>query len=99
MALGMTVRRMLAELTAADIAEYMAFERLEPFGEVRADLRAGIVASTVANHSMSPPREAARPMDFMPMQQRREQAIAVADPVAHGQLLAQTIFGNRIKKG
>ena len=45
----------------------MAFERLEPWGDGRADLRAGIIASTMANmhrHSESDP--VLQPSDFMP---------------------------------
>ena len=44
----------------------MALYRLEPWGEERADLRAGIVASTVANAMMrKPDRTPFVPNDFM----------------------------------
>lgn len=43
----------------------MAYFGIDPFGEERADLRAGIVASTVANAHRSKGR-AFRPKDFMP---------------------------------
>lgn len=46
----------------------MAYYELEPFGEERADLRSGIVASTVANAHRDPKRRRKpfRPLDFMP---------------------------------
>jgi len=46
----------------------MAYSQLEPFGEERADLRSGIVSSTIANANRDPKkkRKAFRPQDFMP---------------------------------
>ena len=44
----------------------MAYARLEPFGEDRADLRAGIIASTVANAHRDPKKSPFKPQDFMP---------------------------------
>lgn len=44
----------------------MAYERLEPFGERRADLRAGIVASTIANAHRGKEGRPYTPQDFMP---------------------------------
>jgi hypothetical protein len=93
----MPVRRLLSELSASELTDYMAFDRIEPFGEVRADLRAGIVASTVANHGMSPPKEAARPIDFMPLQNKRG-PLEVADRDEHAKLMAATLFGDNVKK-
>jgi flagellar basal body rod protein FlgC len=46
----------------------MAYYQLEPFGEERDDLRAGIVASTIANANRNP-KKRARPFqakEFMP---------------------------------
>ena len=80
-------------MTALEVAEYMALERIDgPIGEARADLRAGIVASAVANHGMSPPKTPARPLDFMPFQ-RRVTTIKLANAVEHGKLLARSLFG------
>jgi len=45
----------------------MAYERLEPWGEIRADLRAGIIASTVVNcQRTSDSGSPVQPSDFMP---------------------------------
>lgn len=84
---------MLARMSSSDLAEYMAYDAIEPFGESRADLRAGIVAAAVANHSMSPPKTPARPVDFMPYLQRNDEPILLADPNQHGDLIAKTLFG------
>ena len=69
----MTVARLRREMSWREFTGWLAFDALEPFGEPRADLRAGIVAATVANsrpfrakHSSS-----AKPEDFIPQFHRR----------------------------
>ena len=59
----MTVGQLLASVSSRELTEWQAFFRLEPFGEDRADLRAGIIASTVANTARDPK---ARPKPFLP---------------------------------
>ncbi len=56
---------MLSRITFAQFGEWMVYSNLEPFGEERADLRAGIIASTVANASGST-KKTFKPSDFMP---------------------------------
>lgn len=53
-------------ISAAEYYEWAAFAQLEPFGEERADLRAAIVACTVANAFRGKNQKAAQPADFMP---------------------------------
>jgi hypothetical protein len=57
---------MLAEMTSLQFAEWMAYSRLEPWGEEREDLRAGIVASTIANVNLRKGKKPFKPQDFMP---------------------------------
>ncbi len=57
---------MLSEITSKQFAEWMAYSRLEPWGEKRDDLRMGIVASTVANVNRGRNQKPYRPQDFMP---------------------------------
>ncbi len=64
--MGKTVGELSEEISDAELQEWMAFYRLEPFGEERADLRAGIVASTVANVNRGKKGRALKPTDFMP---------------------------------
>lgn len=59
---------MLAEVDADQFAEWVAYSDVEPWGEERADLRAGIIAAEIAN---TPPRFVGkvgrfRPADLMP---------------------------------
>ncbi|MHB9836848.1 phage tail assembly protein T [Paraburkholderia terrae] len=77
----MTVRQLLANLDSAELSEWMAFNQIEPFGEARADLRAGIIASTVAGGA---------PIDYMPFQKRRQEEtgpLLLADPDAQSELI------------
>ena len=88
----MPVSQMLHSLTSSELTEYMAFDSLEPIGEPRADLRAGIIASTFVNHSMSPPKRAATAVDFMPFVKKRSGPIKLKDPAEHGKLIATSLF-------
>lgn len=88
---------MLTRMTSSEISEYLAYDRISPFGEERADLRAGIVASTVANHSMSPPKRPTKPTDFMPFV-KQPGPILLDDPVKQGQLVARSLFGDNVRK-
>lgn len=54
----------------------MAYEQLEPFGEYRDDLRAGIVASTIANVNS---KRRYKPDDFMPQFGERKEQQTIAD--------------------
>jgi hypothetical protein len=61
----MSVRELLARLDSHELSEWMAYYRLEPFGEVRADVRAGIVASTLANVHRKRSAPPFSPLDFL----------------------------------
>ena len=74
----MTVRSLLASTDAGEMAEWEAYFRIEPFGEDRADLRAGIVASTMANTVRGKGTKPFRPVDFMPYVDRAAQRRADA---------------------
>ncbi len=57
---------MLRVMSARQLAEWAVFYEQEPWGDFRADLRAGIVASTLANIHRRPRAPAFTPLDFMP---------------------------------
>jgi hypothetical protein len=46
--LGKTVGQLLSEITSRELTEWMAYATLEPFGEQRADLRTGLLATVSA---------------------------------------------------
>jgi hypothetical protein len=57
---------MLSEISSRDFAEWMAYSRLEPWGQDRDDLRMGIIASTIANANRGKGQKAFTPDQFMP---------------------------------
>jgi len=67
-------------MSSADIAEAMAFERLEPFGEYRDDMRAALIASTIANCNRSPKSKPFSLADFM-LDFREKKARTVDDDI------------------
>lgn len=64
----MTVSELLNRISSRELAEWQAYDQIDPIGEARADLRAGIVASTVANVNRDPKKRTRpyKPADFMP---------------------------------
>ena len=56
-------------MSLAEFRSWVRFYEDEPFGDFRADLRAGIVASTV-HRMMGAKGTRSRPIDFMPVVQR-----------------------------
>jgi hypothetical protein len=49
LAMGRTIQELRAVLSYAEFQEWCLYYQIEPWGEDRADLRAGIVASTLHN--------------------------------------------------
>jgi hypothetical protein len=66
----MPVRELLARVGSDELTEWMAFYQLEPFGEMRADLRSGVVAATFANAYRTKDARPFTPEDFMPYIER-----------------------------
>ncbi len=64
--LGMSVARTKREISSPEFVRWQAYYELEPFGEERADLRAGIVASTIVNVQRGKGQRAVKATDFMP---------------------------------
>jgi hypothetical protein len=61
----MSVRRLLGEMDSREISEWMAYESVEPFGPWRDDVRAGVVAATVANVNRAKGAKPYMPTDFV----------------------------------
>jgi hypothetical protein len=61
----MTVEELLNRMSARELVSWQAYSMIEPFGEERADLRAGIIAATIANVNRKKGRKPYKPSDFM----------------------------------
>ena len=89
----MTVREAQMRISSQEFTEWMAFARLHPFGEWRADLRAGIVASTIANVNRGKGK-AYKPSDFMPDFKRTRKAEQQSDQHIRNEFMK---FGKALK--
>jgi len=69
----MTVSELLSRISSRELTEWRAYYGLEPFGEDRADLRAGIVASTMANVFRKSGAKPYKAQDFMPRFEKTRQ--------------------------
>lgn len=89
----MTVAELLARVSSRELSEWMAYAQIEPFGEERADLRAGVVAATVANTARDP-KKRPRPFradEFMPQFRRKRQPIE--DQIRLARMFAAAGYG------
>ena len=64
--LGMTVGTMLQTMSNAEFVYWIAVHSIAPIGDMRGDLRAGIVAANVHNSNASKKSDLKKPTDFMP---------------------------------
>lgn len=70
----MTVQQLLDATDSRELGEWMAYHtHIEPIGEVRNDLRAGIIASTIANVNRGKNKQAFTPAEFMPYHEKPKQ--------------------------
>ena len=73
LALGMTVRELLARIDSHELSEWIEYYKIDPFGNARSDLQSGIVAATIANANRAKNTQSYQPMDFMPLQEKPKQ--------------------------
>lgn len=86
--------QLLSEIDSAELTEWLAFDQIEPFGDPREDLRMGLVCSTVANHSFSPPKKPTRPSDYMPFApEKSAEPVLLSNPKAQSDLIRLVLFG------
>jgi hypothetical protein len=75
--LGCTVHELAQRMTAYEFGQWQALFMAEPWGEVRGDVAAGVVASTIANVNRSGSSKAFTPLDFCPYLKPREEPTTV----------------------
>lgn len=61
----MPVGELLARMSGREIAEWMAYYRIEPWGEERGDLRSGVLASIVCNALRGKGDRVRKPQEFV----------------------------------
>lgn len=88
----MSVKRAQCEIDSREFSEWQAYWQLEPWGEGRDDLRAGIIASTMANLWRGADTPPFTPTDFMPQFDRvAEEALDADVLIAQQQQLLESL--------
>lgn len=78
----MTVRELLGRIDSRELSEWAAYYSVEPFGDFRSDLQAGIVASTLANcNRTSNSSRSFNPTDFMPIGEHNKPKVMSGDDI------------------
>ena len=90
----MTVSEMLGRMDSTELAEWMAYDRIEPFGDQRADLRSAILCQQILAPYL---KEGAKLPDlkrFMPfVEQEPEEEQGLTGDV--GAQVARQMFGEK----
>ena len=78
----------------------MAYAAIEPFGEERADLRAGIISATIANcHSRKKGAPAFKVDQFMPKFKPPVRKWPTADELVQKMKWLNQLYGGKVKRG
>lgn len=90
--MGKTVGQLLAEVSSPELTEWMAYYRIEPFGEMVADQRHGIATAVLANVNRDPKRtpEPYTFSDFVPWRENQTDKgtpVLLSDPEAQSKLI------------
>lgn len=94
-------------MTVTEYQSWLVFYREEPWGDVRADLRSGIVAALIARTMGG--KKNARPIDFMPVVDARRkdeeramsqsQRNAISRQIFEGNLGPMRVRRTKVKRG
>jgi hypothetical protein len=97
----MSVRRAQHEIDSTEFTEWMAYYRLEPWGDAVADLRHGVLSSLIANANRD---SKSRPQPFSPedfiywtaddRDDVPESSILFDDPESQTEAVIAKLFGN-----
>lgn len=90
----MTVRELLSRIDSRELSEWMAFYGLHPFGDEPADIRTGIVASTVANCMTV--NGGFKPSDFIPEYRERKEPQS-ADDIRNAAIRINAMLGGTMR--
>lgn len=94
----MSPAEVLIKHTSRELTEWQIYLNLEPHGEERSDLRAGIIASTIANTSRDPKKSKPfKPKDFMPVFENTTEPQTEEEMKIAAQTLAAA-FGGKVGK-
>lgn len=79
--LGMTVGEIETRMTARELVEWELLEKIEPFGEKRADYRAALIAQQIVNVAIIKP-SARKKIDAFLLEFKTERRTPIAEKPA-----------------
>ncbi|WP_438391078.1 phage tail assembly protein T [Caballeronia sp. DA-9] len=90
----------MRDISSVEFTHWMAYYNIEPFGERIADVRMGMIASTMANIHRDPKQQAFEPSDFTPWagKKRGAEPIVFEDPKDQARFVALALFGIDLAK-
>lgn len=93
--MGIPIAELQERVSSREFAEYWAHFQLEPWGVEREDLRAGIVASTIANANRDPKKRAKpfTPDQFMPQSADPAEDEEVDEEAEHARRIDELMAG------
>lgn len=100
----MSVHQAQLEISSLEFTEWMAYYKVEPFGEMIADLRHGVATSVLANvnRNLEAKPEPYRADDFIHWRTTDEppqqELIALDDPDEQAELILSRVFRIRPKQ-
>lgn len=90
----------MRDISSVEFTDWVAYYNIEPFGDRIADVRMGMIASTMANIHRDTKKPAFEPADFIPWSDARRAAepILFEDPKDQAKFVALTVFGIDLSK-
>ncbi len=87
-------------MSSREFAEWLALYGMEPFGDARADLRSGIVASVIANVNRDPKkrRRPYKPEDFVPRFESERRQTSWREQLQFVEMLNTALGGRDLRK-
>lgn len=76
----MTRSELMERMSANEFFEWMIMEQIEPFGDKRGDIQAGLIAQIIANIHRDPNKDPYQLEDFLPQFEERKKLTPEQSP-------------------
>lgn len=89
---------MMERMPASEFFEWMILESIEPFGDRRGDIQAGLVAMTYANANRTPNTNPYPLSDFLPEWEPSQEPIQTQEKQTDIMMLIQAMQNTRVNE-
>ena len=94
LSLGMTIQQLLLNMDSQELSSWIAYDSIQPVGELMDDFRTGLVCSVVANANKGSKGKSLAPSDFMPYYKDKKKKNQTQD-----EMISVLMQSSRISKG